>query len=533
MKEEEFPIDEKKLTELESLFNSLGYSNSEKGKRYVYVNFSMVRLQIMWILPKIIYALGVAKELGANVVVITWRKNDVLSKMLSALGIGHINLNSICMKNPVAAIRAFFSTVPFIIFNKKGEDLQRFRMMGLPAGRAIYEDILRTSDLSTIRGTRNRICIRKIFRLCMMCNALDDYVRKHPPVLCVADDIAYHEALQNAIFHKYGAKIYSQHIYGENRVYLDADGRTIRWGKILQKKIFEALKDTSDKCYAETEEMLKNKFEGKAGRELDKGAFSGKHLIGRNELVSKLGIDPNKKNVVIMAHTFSDAVYNYGDLFFRDYYDWLENTLRIASENGQVNWILKPHPTRSAYNEDKDSIEKMFARFQNEHLFLLPDDVSAESIRDIADVIVTIGGNAGGEFACFGIPAVIVGEPYYKGFGYTLEPKNIKEYEKVLKNLYKIKRLSDEKIDIAKKVYYLRFGVDLVEFKFTDDFASILLGQNKKMNDEIAVNLFKNNEGTQKYNDEVMNNILGYFRDHRIEDCEYYQRGTKRGRECH
>ena len=91
--------------------------------------------------------------------------------------------------------------------------------------------------------------------------------------------------------------------------------------------------------------------------------FTGKKVFTREELQKKLGLDDKKKNVVIMAHTFTDAVFNYGNYYYRDYYDWTEKTLKIASKVKDVNWILKPHPTRAAYNESKDSIENMFKKY--------------------------------------------------------------------------------------------------------------------------------------------------------------------------
>ena len=69
---------------------------------------------------------------------------------------------------------------------------------------------------------------------------------------------------------------------------------------------------------------------------------------------------------------------------------------------------------------------------------------------------MTIGGNAGAEFACEEIPAVIVGKPYYSGFGYTVEPKSREEYEECLKKIHEVERLDNEQIRTAKKVFYIK-----------------------------------------------------------------------------
>ena len=110
--------------------------------------------------------------------------------------------------------------------------------------------------------------------------------------------------------------------------------------------------------------------------------------------------------------------------------------------------------------------------------------------------MITIGGNAGAEFACLGVPAIITGNPYYKGFGFTLEPRTEKDYIACLKKLPKIKRLNDEQIKNAKKVFYLNTNY-MDDTRFSDEFAKLLQGEYKKMQDEMNVKYFESNKGTK------------------------------------
>lgn len=111
------------------------------------------------------------------------------------------------------------------------------------------------------------------------------------------------------------------------------------------EKYKEEIKTISYDKIDEAEKLITDRFSGANGREIDRGAFAGKTVLTRDELIERIGLDGNKKTVVIMAHTFTDAVFNYGTYYFRDYYDWLEQTLKIAKNVYTVNWILKPHPT--------------------------------------------------------------------------------------------------------------------------------------------------------------------------------------------
>ena len=73
--------------------------------------------------------------------------------------------------------------------------------------------------------------------------------------------------------------------------------------------------------------ILEDRFAGKNGRNIDRHAFAGKKVLSKEEAFAELGLNPKKKTVIIMAHTFTDAVFNYGDTPFKDYYDWTEQIL--------------------------------------------------------------------------------------------------------------------------------------------------------------------------------------------------------------
>ncbi|MBR1472111.1 MAG: hypothetical protein IJ600_10785 [Lachnospiraceae bacterium] len=158
MKTEEFPIDEEKLDQLIDVLHRKKQTLQGDGG-YVYVNLSMVRLQIMWVLPKILYAMGVAEAMGARVIVLTWRENALFDRLAEALGVEHVVLEKIDHGDPAALFKAGLKSAFWLAGNSRGESFQKVRIMGIPVGQFIYEDILRTSSLSTIRSIRNKICI--------------------------------------------------------------------------------------------------------------------------------------------------------------------------------------------------------------------------------------------------------------------------------------------------------------------------------------------------------------------------------------
>lgn len=531
MKMEDFPISSRLLEQFLDC-NKKIWPDRSRNNKYILVNLSMVRMQVAWILPKLLFAKGLEEKTGARPVVLTWNGNQQLSSFFESFGAAHIALNELCKKNISGAAVSLFRTVFFVLSDGTGEGLKQMKIGELPVGMSLYEDILRTSSLSTVRTCRNKIVIKKIFHLLLGCYTLRKYCRKYPVEYAVTDDMAYHEGMFIRLFKSMDAKIIACSNAGAKEVGFNADGEIIRHNWFDADRIREYVKSVTEEEVKWVENFLEEKFQGKNGREIDRQAFSGKKVLTKEDLIRQYGINPQKKTVVIMAHTFTDAVFNYGGYYFRDYYDWTEQTLKIAASNTKVNWILKPHPTRGSYNESEDSIENLFAKYQKEHMYFLSDDVSSESIKNIADMLVTVGGNAGAEYSCFGIPAVIVGKPYYHGQGFTIEPKTYEEYKAVLEKADRIRPLTEDQILLAKKVFFFKHGFRKDDdHKFHDEFADLLNTKYAEMIKDMPLQYFKGNEGTKSYNDALLQQITDYFGTHDMRECEYYQRGFLFGKD--
>lgn len=531
-KQEEFPID-KDLIKGFIEANRSRWKKVRHTNQAVYVNFSMVRMQIPWILPKLLFAKGIEESTGAKVYVITWKSNELLKELIESFGFYHLVLEELNQTNYTGLIRAVLYTFKFMIFDGTGEGLKKIKIDHISVGKNLYEDIIRNSPLSTIKNARNKICLKKSVHLLWTYYSLNKFCKKNNPAFIICDDVAYHEGMFLKLFYSYGALVYNISERGGEQLKLDKSGNIMRSAFRQYRMIKDKITGLDDDCIKWSENYLRERYKGMNGRNIDKGAFLNKKVLSRQEIMQQLHLDPNKKNVIIMAHTFTDGVFNYGDLYFRDYYDWTEKTLSLAQSIDTVNWILKPHPTRSAYNESTDSIENMYKKYKKPHIYLLPDDVSSESIRYIADIIVTIGSNAGAEFACEGIPSIIVGKPYYRGFGFTIEPSSLEEYKKCLRDIAKIEKLSDEQIVLAKKVFYLQFSDwdKNNNRKFSDEFAQLLQKEYCNMTDMMALQYFQSNKGTEDYNNQALQKVTEFFRSHNMTDCEYYQKGKLEGKQ--
>jgi len=532
---ESFPISEDKVREFIKINKEKWCANPDTsggtglGKsasnKYIYVNLSMVRMQVGWFIPKLLFAKGLEARTGAKPIAITWSDNPLLSELIESFGIEHVSLDSICKKYFGSFIKAGFKTALFTVFDGSPMGLQSMKAGGVDIGRNLYEDILRNSSLSTIRSCRNKTCMKKILHLLWASYALQSMMKDKPIEAAVIDDMAYHEGMFIRLFMASGAKVYACSNVSEHTVMTDENGEVIRHSGYAARRCRKAYDAVQEDCTARADEILEARFSGKNGREIDRAAFAGKKVLSRDELIEAYGLDSSKKTAVIMAHTFTDAVFNFGRYYFRDYYDWVEQTLKLARDIKDVNWVLKPHPSRDVYNESDDSIEDLFQKYKSDNMCILADDVSAESIKNIADVVVTIAGNAGAEFACLGIPAVIVGDAFYKGYGFTMEPASFDEYKKTLESLGDVQRLGDDAIYAAKKLFYVRNSINKSDDRFCDEFANGVNGIYSEMEGAIAKQYFRTNDGTKEYNDKLLQYIEDNIRSKDIKSVEYFRRG--------
>ena len=87
------------------------------------------------------------------------------------------------------------------------------------------------------------------------------------------------------------------------------------------------------------------------------GKFLQKHKLKLNLKILKnqkiLKLDENKKNVVIFSHIFYDATFSWGINVFKDYEEWLIESVSALCKNSYVNPILKIHPANISKSNNK------------------------------------------------------------------------------------------------------------------------------------------------------------------------------------
>jgi hypothetical protein len=196
---------------------------------------------------------------------------------------------------------------------------------------------------------------------------------------------------------------------------------------------------------------------------------------GERVIADRLGVKPADMNskqavqdrgseycptAVIFPHIFIEHL-RYTDKLFKDPLTWFRSTLQIAKEVDSVDWRVKPHPNRDIYEMEQDVFEEVSrVNQQSDHsIDMLPEDMTTRELIETTDVILTMDGTAGMEYACFGIPTIIASETVYSGYGFTVEPESQQEFADTLRSLDEVDPLTPAEIERAKVICYLYFDL--------------------------------------------------------------------------
>lgn len=182
------------------------------------------------------------------------------------------------------------------------------------------------------------------------------------------------------------------------------------------------------------------------------------------DLRRRLALDPSKKTAVIFPHIVWDGTFFWGTDLFRNYEEWLVETVRATRANPRVNWIIKFHPANLVKNA-RDGVkgEPSEAIALRRHLGGLPpemkvipaeSDISTFSLFGLMDACLTVRGTIGIEAAAFGIPVLTAGTGRYDHKGFTIDSESREAYLERIARIHEIPRLTPEERERAERFAY-------------------------------------------------------------------------------
>ncbi|MCR5205012.1 MAG: hypothetical protein K6E47_08130 [Lachnospiraceae bacterium] len=409
-------------------------------------------------LPKLLFANGLVDKGNAdNIFVLSPNLDENFSDICKAFG-----ANVISIKNRGVLLKTLFMAVELFVFHNTESKLYEFTINGIKMGKYLADFIIRTQgEVYTINKIRSSD-MKKVIAFLWAYNSIAIQFKRNKPKYFIVHETGYWYGPVIIMAEKYGAELIQ--CTNGNRIieFGDKVGLGITpcelWNYELRNAMATIDHDNIDyKKWAAS--YYDHRLKGLTDVDAE-DAYANKRVITKEEWVRESGADINKKNVVVMAHCFSDdANTTTNKSLYRDYYMWLVETLKIISKIETVNWLLKAHPGRKVYNEG-DGVYDIFERYSNKKcMYILNDNVSTESLYDIADGVITVTGTCGLEFPSHGIPAVCAGFSAYGELGVCIEPKTIDEYVDVLNKMKSLEKLDEEQVDLAHKVSCAYFSL--------------------------------------------------------------------------
>ncbi len=417
------------------------------GKSIFFENLSEDFLPLM--MDKIITSKGLQHVRGGNIFAIRNKRENWYDELCGSFGIVSKYVYEVLTWG--LSLKAFLISCFYVIKNFIYSNVLSYSYKDVYLGDLIYDQLVRTGKRVTIGRIISHKDFINLLKFMMTVEAADKLFRTANLGYFLAGDMICKGGIWCRFARKYGAQIIVV-TTGRKTYTYPINDKKVGFYELYRKVLPICIENASSNWEGQINDKLVEMFSGKGDWNV-RNAYLNKMVADRNTILDELDINNGKQNVVVMVHCFSDAPHGVGDNLHKDYYEWFVETLKIIRDINNVNWIIKGHPGHYAYGES-GMTEKLFEKYKSNNMRWFPEKYSTSTVAKFADVILTIRGTAGMEMACQGIPCVLAGKSYYSDGEYAITPETIEEYNDVLKHLDNVKRLDEQQIKQAKKVFW-------------------------------------------------------------------------------
>ena len=170
--------------------------------------------------------------------------------------------------------------------------------------------------------------------------------------------------------------------------------------------------------------------------------------LEKDDILRSLGLNINKKTIIVYCNCWPDFPNALGKTFFKDYVDFFNITYRYASKLKKYNWVFKAHPAEYMYGNET-TLNKLMKSNKHKHIKHIYNDLDWTSITKIIDFVVTSTGSIGHEFVGMGGRVLCARQNSYSSWGFSKYCKTKHEYFYNLKNFENMKYPSQTNIKKA------------------------------------------------------------------------------------
>lgn len=401
------------------------------------------------------------------------------------------------------------------------DDILQLNHNGILFGDLIYDDLLKSEKNKYTIEKKDILLLKRMIQAFYYYYCYVDIFKTYQFKYFIATHLVYAQyGILARVALRYGVNVIETNDLMINFLnFQDYTNKLIgpTYHSVLKEKINKILLEVKNRKdlinFAEQE--LNKRISGAVDQFDARFAFQNKKKVSKEEFCQKINLPLNGSRpiVVIFSHVFSDAPHCSEKILFRDYYDWLRETLQFVHTLVEIDWVIKPHPASAVYNEEgivEGLVEKIQHTSLHKNIFIFPKEVTAANLYEIAHAVITVQGTAGIEFSCLGLPTILAGKAFYSGEGFTYDPSTKEEYFDLLKKIAQLPKLSLTQVMRAKEIYaaYARITAtqsDIIISKALDAIWGY--GENKESNIEWGNKII--NDQLEKYDPK---NELQYMR---------------------
>ena len=151
--------------------------------------------------------------------------------------------------------------------------------------------------------------------------------------------------------------------------------------------------------------------------------------VSRALLNERFGWDPVKPVIGVYNSNWFDYPHGSGLHYFRDFLEWIEQTLAVANAHDSVNWLFKAHPCDDWYASIRGTrLEDLVTSASQPHIRLADKAWNGLDLIHALNGIITCHGTIGIEATALGTPVLAAHPGWYGHVGFVVNPASRENY---------------------------------------------------------------------------------------------------------
>jgi hypothetical protein len=180
----------------------------------------------------------------------------------------------------------------------------------------------------------------------------------------------------------------------------------------------------------------------------------------------RLGVAPGTRVIALFTNVTWDSATIGHDVGFRSMFDWVEQTVGLAGQFGDLMLVVRIHPAEGRWGtreEVQATVTAAVGEIPPNVRFVPADEpLSSYALLDLSEAVLTYTTTVGLEAAARGKPVGVSGDTHYRGRGFTRDLEGAEDLARFLAAAPP--RLSEAEVELALRYAYTFFFRAMIPF---------------------------------------------------------------------